>query len=123
MRVSSTLALRICLLMIALLALGLTAPAQSGRSWMHGFVFSDSDTKGLAGATVELIGDPANERLKDVRLSTKAEQDGEYSLKDIPYGDYSFRVSAAGYEPYEIKVYVGSDMLTQIHVRLKRQKG
>ena len=123
MRVSSILALGVVLLLtIALSAFAQKAAAQSGRSWMHGFVFADSDTNGLAGAAVELIGDQNNGRLKSVRLSTKAEKDGNYSLKDIPYGDYTFRVSAEGYEPYEIKLYIGSDMLTEIHVRLRRKK-
>jgi hypothetical protein len=89
---------------------------------MGGFIFADSDTTGLPGALVELIGDQNNGRLRNVRLSTKAESDGKYSIKDIPYGDYSFRVSAAGYQPYEIKLYIGSDMLTQIHVRLRKTK-
>lgn len=97
-------------------------PAQSGRSWMNGFVFADSDTKGLSGATVELIGEQSNDRLRNVRLSVKTEEDGKYSIKDVPYGDYTFRVSAEGYEPYEIKLYIGSDMLTQIHVRLRKRE-
>jgi Carboxypeptidase regulatory-like domain len=122
MRVSSTLTWPVVFLAIALSAFTQIAAAQSGRSWMNGFVFADSDTNGLAGATVELIGDQNNDRLKSVRLSTKAESDGKYSLKDIPYGDYTFRVSAEGYEPYEIKLYIGSDMLTEIHVRLRRKK-
>ncbi len=122
MRISATVACRLVCLTIALSILAPTATSQSGRSWMSGFVFADSDTKGLPGALVELIGDQNNERLKSVRLNTKAESDGKYSLKDIPYGDYTFRVSADGYEPYEIKLYVGSDMLTEIHVRLRRKK-
>ena len=101
--------------------LAAASAAQSGRSWMNGFVFADSDTRGLSGASVELIGDQSNARLRSVRLSTKTEQDGEYSMKDIPYGEYTFRVSADGYEPYEIRLYIGSDMLTQIHVRLKKK--
>lgn len=113
--------LRIARLVITLLMLVAIAAAQSGRSWMNGFVFADSDTEGLSGATVELIGDQKNERLRSVRLSTRTEQDGKYSMKEIPYGNYTFRVSADGYEPYEIKLYVGSDMLTQIHVRLRRK--
>ena len=96
--------------------------AQSGRSWMNGFVFADSNTQGLAGANVELIGDQSNDRLKSVHLSTKADQDGSYGIKDIPYGDYTFRVTAEGYNKYEIKLYIGSDMLTQIHIKMKRKK-
>jgi len=112
---------RLFLISAVLSVLALAICAQSGRSWMNGFVFADSDTNGLPGATVELTGDQNNDRLKSVHLSTKAESDGKYSLKDIPYGDYTLRVSADGYEPYEIKLYVGSDMLTQIHVRLRRK--
>jgi hypothetical protein len=122
MPVSATIALRLVLLVSVLCAFAMTTAAQSGRSWMNGFVFADSDTNGLDGATVELIGDQGNPRLKSVRLSTKADKDGSYSLKDIPYGDYTFRVSAEGYELYEIKLYIGSDMLTEIHVKLRRKK-
>jgi len=119
---TSAFASKLVRLVVVLSILAQLVTAQSGRSWMNGFVFADSDTNGLAGATVQLTGDQSNARLRSVKLSTKTEQDGEYSIKDIPYGDYTFRVSAEGYEPYEIKLYIGSDMLTQIHVRLKKKK-
>ena len=122
MKQISAYAWRLFLISVVLSGLALTSFAQSGRSWMNGFIFADSDTNGLPGANVELTGDQSNARLKSVHLSTRAENDGKYSLKDIPYGDYIFRVSADGYEPYEIKLYVGSDMLTQIHVRLRRKE-
>jgi carboxypeptidase family protein len=109
-------------LVVALSIFITSATAQSGRSWMNGFIFADSDTNGLSGATVELIGDQQNDRLRSVHLTTKAGDDGGYSIKDIPYGDYTFRVSAEGYVAYEIKLYVGSDMLTQIHVRLRQKR-
>ena len=121
MKQISAYAWRLFLISIVLSGFALTSFAQSGRSWMNGFIFADSDTNGLPGANVELTGDQSNARLKSVHLSTRAENDGKYSLKDIPYGEYTFRVSADGYEPYEIKLYVGSDMLTQIHVRLRRK--
>src|SRR5215510_11739029 len=109
-------------LLLILILITATVTAQSGRSWMNGFVFADSDTRGLAGATVELIGDQNSDRLRSVRLTTKSEQDGKYAINDIPYGEYTFRVTSQDYEPYQITVYIGSDMLTQIHVRLKRKK-
>jgi len=121
-RVSSRAILYPVLLMILSPAFVFAVLTQSGRSWMNGFVFADSNTQGLAGANVELIGDQDNDRLKSVHLSTKADQDGSYSIKDIPYGDYTFRVTAEGYDKYEIKLYIGSDMLTQIHVKLKPRK-
>jgi len=122
MKQISAYAWRLFLISVVLSGFALTSFAQSGRSWMNGFIFADSDTNGLSGANVELTGDQSNARLKSVHLSTRAENDGKYSLKDIPYGEYTFRVSADGYEPYEIKLYVGSDMLTQIHVRLRRKE-
>ena len=105
------------------LAVLLSPPAhsQSGRSWLNGFVFADSDTRGLQGAKVELDGDPSWARLREVHLSAITESDGKYALKDVPYGLYIFRVSAAGYRTYKIPLYVASDMLTQIHVRLEKK--
>src|SRR6476469_6934581 len=122
MKTLRSLSQRLILLVVTFSILSAVATAQSGRSWMKGFIFADSDIKGLVGATVELTGDQDNERLKSVKLTTTAGDDGNYSLKEIPYGGYTFRVSADGYAPYEIKLYVGSDMLTQIHVRLKKNK-
>ncbi|HKA22207.1 MAG TPA: carboxypeptidase regulatory-like domain-containing protein [Blastocatellia bacterium] len=110
------------LLLILIFIIPETVTAQSGRSWMNGFVFADSDTRGLAGATVELIGDQNSDRLRSVKLTAKSEQDGKYSIQDIPYGEYTLRVTSQDYEPYQIMLYIGSDMLTQIHVRLKRKK-
>jgi hypothetical protein len=110
------------LFVIVFSALSQIGAAQSGRSWMDGFVFADSDTRGLPGAMVELIGDQSSDRLRAVKLTTTSEQDGKYSLKDIPYGEYTFRVTSQDYQPYQINLYIGSDMLTQIHVRLKRKK-
>ncbi len=116
-------------LIIALAALMATAStsantswAQSGRSWMNGFVLAESDTNGLSGALVELIGDSDSPRLRSVKLSTQTDSTGKYSMKDIPYGDYSFRVSANGFITYEIKLYIASDCLTELHVKLKKQK-
>ena len=109
---------------VALLPFGMIAAtsAQSGRSWMNGIVFDESDTNGISGATVELLGDPSDERLRSVKLSTLTDPKGKYFLKDVPYGDYTFRVSAPGFTTYQIKLYVASDALTALHVKLKKQK-
>src|SRR4030095_6327169 len=88
------------LFVIVFSALSQIGAAQSGRSWMDGFVFADSDTRGLTGAMVELIGDQSSDRLRPVKLTTTSEQDGKYSLKDIPYGEYTFRVTSQDYQPY-----------------------
>jgi hypothetical protein len=99
----------------------MTVPAQSGRSWMGGMVFGESDTQGLVGARVELIGDQGSPRLRDKKMTTDTDKDGKYSLREVPYGDYTFRVSAGGFVTYEIKLYVASDTGTTLHVKLRKQ--
>jgi hypothetical protein len=96
--------------------------SQSGRSWMNGIVVDESDTNGISGAHVELIGDQASERLRAVKLSTNTDKKGNYDFQNVPYGNYTFRVTATGFVPYEIKVYILSDSLTELHVQLKRKR-
>lgn len=112
---------RIVWLLIILALATTSVPAQSGRSWMNGFVFDESDTHGMSGALVELIGDADSPRLRAKKLTTETDQDGKYSFKEIPYGEYTFRVSASDFITYEIKLYIASDALTEIHVKLKKQ--
>lgn len=96
------------------------ASAQSGRCVMEGFVVGQSDFPGVSGATVELIGDPDIERQAPVKLTAKAGEQGKYSLKEIPHGDYILLVSAPGYIPYRIELYMLSDTTTQLHVKLRK---
>jgi len=110
------------LLFVVMLLAETIGARQSGRSWMNGFIFDESATKGLKDAKVELIGDPNSPRLQSVKLTTEADESGKYSLKEIPYGDYAFRVSAPGYSTYEIKIYIAPDMLTAVHVMLRKTK-
>lgn len=110
------------LLTILTAILALAEIAQSGRSWMNGIVLGESDTNGLVGASVELIGDPDSARLRSVKLTTQTDSHGKYAFKDIPYGDYAFRVTAPGFTAYQIKLYIASDALTELHVKLRKEK-
>jgi hypothetical protein len=94
--------------------------AQSGRCVMEGFVVGEHDWPGISGASVVLIGDPNSPNIKDVQLTAVTEENGKYSLKEIPHGKYTLHVSAPGYEPYEIKIYMLSDTVTQLHVKLEK---
>ena len=107
---------------VLLAVLSSVAFAQSGRCWMNGIVLDESDTNGIAGATVELIGDQDNPRLRSVHLNTKTDERGKYSFTNVPYGDYTFRVSAEGFAPYEIKIYMLSDAQTELHVKLRKAR-
>lgn len=112
---------RIVWLMIVLSLATIPVPSQSGRAWMSGIVFDESDTQGIGGARIELIGDPDSPRMQSKKLTTDTDKQGKYSFREVPYGDYTFRVSASGFITYEIKLYVASDVSTEIHVKLRKQ--
>jgi hypothetical protein len=105
-------------LMIVLSPATIPVPAQSGRAWMSGKVFNESDSEGIGSARVELIGDPDSPRMQSKKLTTNTDKEGKYSFRVVPYGDYTFRVSANGFITYEIKLYVASDVSTELHVKL-----
>src|SRR5262245_14533565 len=107
---------------LAGLWLGLLAAqgsAQSGRSWMNGLVLDESETHGVGGALVELIGASDAPQVRGKHLQTAVGADGKYDFPRVPYGSYRFRVSAPGFKTYEIELYVASDALTALHVLLK----
>jgi hypothetical protein len=113
---------RVVLQLLLLAALAGVAPAQSGRCVMEGYVVGESVYTGVGGATVELVGDPESPRLRSVKLSAVTDGQGKYSLKQVPHGDYTLRVSAPGYAAYQIKIYMLSDATTQLHVRLRKER-
>jgi len=114
--------LRIAGLVISLAVISSSLSAQSGRSWMKGIVLGVSESQGMSAAAVELLGDPENPRLREVSLRAVTDDTGRYFFQVVPYGDYIFKVSAPGFLPYEIKVYIASDAETQLHVRLRKDK-
>jgi hypothetical protein len=97
-----------------------TASAQSGRCQMTGFVVGESDYPGISGATVELIGERVDGQTTPTRLVATTDSVGKYSLEEIPHGEYTLRVTAAGYSEYEIPICMLSDTTTQLHVRLRK---
>ena len=111
---------RVVACLFVLLALTGPGSAQSGRCLMKGYVVGEHDWPGLKNATVELTGDPENERLASIKMSVQTDENGEYTMREIPYGEYTLRVSAQGYRTYEIPIYMLSDTTTQLHVRLKK---
>jgi Carboxypeptidase regulatory-like domain len=105
--------------LVLLMILPGAAFAQAGRCTMEGFVVGEHDSPGLSGASVELIGEAG---LQSIKLTAKAGDTGKYSLDDIPHGEYTLRVSAPGYLPYRISIYMLSDASTQLHVKLRKEK-
>jgi hypothetical protein len=80
MKTSLSFYLRLAQLAITLSILVGAVAAQSGRSWMNGFVFADSDTKGLPDATAELIGDQSNEQILLVTIDVSASKGKDVSF-------------------------------------------
>ena len=87
---------------------------------MAGIVFDPSETQGIVGATAVLTGDPGMPRLAALAFTTHTDVKGHYSFNALPYGDYLFRVSAPGFVPYQVNIYIAPDALTALHVKLKR---
>jgi hypothetical protein len=86
---------------------------------MEGYVV-ESDLHGIAGATVELQGDASAPNLRGVKMTATTDTEGKYAINDIPHGPYTLRVTAPGYRPYEIPIYMLSDTQTKLHVRLTK---
>ena len=107
-------------LLVALSIVCQIAAAQSGRGWMNGVVYDDSTSTGLSGVGVELL-EQSPDTVPTVSFSTKTDQEGKYSFKSIPMGDYTFRVKMEDYESYERKIDIVSDGLTEIDVKLKKR--
>ena len=121
MKTKSNLSLRWGFLTLFLLVFSSVLPAQSGRGWVKGIVLGVSDSQGMSGAVVEMTGDWNIPTLRDVSLKAVTDERGRYSFKDVPYGAYTFEVSAPGYISYEAQVYIPSDAETQLHVRLRME--
>jgi hypothetical protein len=112
----------ISLCLVLVLGAATQAAAQSGRCLIEGFVIGGGELDSLAGATVELIGDPNTASVRAVKLSATTDAEGKYSLSEIPHGPYTLRASAPGYRTYEIPIYMLSDTKTQLHIRLEKAK-
>jgi len=113
---------RVSLGLLLLTAVAATTRAQSGRCMIEGYVVGESHYDAIAGATVELIRDEEPSPRRTVKPSGMTDVKGKYSFKGVLYGDYTLRVSAPGYVPYQIKIYMLSDATTQLHVRLRRER-
>lgn len=68
-----------------------------------------------------LTGDPGSEQLRDVKAEAHTDEEGKYYFKGLVPGDYTFRVTAPGFAPYEVPVFVAPDTLTALHVKLRKE--
>ena len=119
MLVSTRFARALALVAIAVAVAPSAAYAQSGRCLMDGIVVGTGELSHIRGATVELVGDATDSHTRGVRVTALTDGDGRYALREIPYGPYTYQVSAPGYRAYRIPIYMLSDCKTQLYVRLQ----
>lgn len=117
--------LRTILLRVALaLPAGLAAPlaAQSGRGLMHGYVaFEDVSynevTSRALHAKIELrTATPQG----GGAYTARTDNHGGYDIPAIGMGEYTLTITAPGYAPYRIRLYIPSDFECRLAVMLQK---
>lgn len=134
--------MRTVLLLLTLL-LAAPASAQSGHGGIEGLVvpFDTSTVRGYgaggwrddggaglepgavaeASPTLTLI--PLVAHLDPDTLTTRAAGNhGAFEFSHVPMGSYRLRVTAPGFEPWELEVYLPSDYLMRLSVLLRPQR-
>jgi hypothetical protein len=104
-----------------LLALSLPARAQSGRATFTGYVAFD----GIAyvdkqpTAKIELFR-PDDKKKEHPVASAETDEHGHYTLQPAALGELILRISAPGFETYEIPIYLPSDFSGNLATLLKK---
>jgi hypothetical protein len=99
------------------------AHAQSGIARMAGSVADETAASkygkfvAIAGAKVELEQVVKSSPRK---FTTTTDKRGVYRFPEIPYGDYTVRISAPGYRDYELRFFVDSDASAEITILLRK---
>ena len=112
--------------LLPLLLAGATYRAsQSGRGTMHGYVefedvaWADVKEKGVH-ATVELHGNaPSNNKAV---YTARTDDHGSYDISAVGMGEYTLRISLAGYRTYQTDLYIPSDFECRLAIILKKAR-
>ncbi|WP_161524808.1 cell wall-binding repeat-containing protein [Alteribacter lacisalsi] len=81
------------------------------RGHIAGEVVNERNGEPIAGATVRVIEDT------NVPTAT-TDEDGEFMIEDVIYGEYTLRVTAENYHPAEVTVEVEGGEVTNVTVEL-----
>jgi hypothetical protein len=105
------------------LLFGASAPTQSGRGLMHGYVafddFSYNDVmEGAIKAKVELRGSTKFNR--GAVYSAETNNRGAYDFPSVGMGEYALTISAPGHTTYHADVYIPSDFECRLATMLKK---
>lgn len=121
----SLFSVRLALLLVILTLACADTRAQSGSGGLRGFVTERvSAANGIAGARVELRelyvwNDP---KAKPDRHIAITDETGNYSFPKVRMGEYTLRVTAEGFEPYEMTLLITSDMSAKLGTLLKKKE-
>ena len=97
-------------LLLALMVITATAANASVVGKIKGTITDEETGEPLVGATVAVQG---------TALGAKANENGEYTVLNVPVGTYTLTVSAVGYAPVEVaNVEVSADLAAYINVQL-----
>ncbi len=87
-----------------------TATAQA-KGTLEGTIVNATTQEPVAGAKVELVGK---------KLGAVTNQQGKFSLKNIPAGVYAVKISSFGYEPFiQSDIFVGTGKAYSVSVELR----
>lgn len=102
------------LIFFVMVICGMTSAVEERCCRLHGRIISAKDGTPLPEATVELDNlDTADGHL------TQSDEWGEYSFKDLPYGDYRVKVSHKGYVTLTSLVHLRSDKEVHLNFLLR----
>jgi hypothetical protein len=98
--------------------------SQSGRGGMHGYVafegFSYNDVlEGAMKAKVELR---ATGEFNHSVYTAETDKRGSYEFPSISLGDFTLKITAPGYTPYQIDIYIPSDFDCRLAVNLRKAR-
>lgn len=94
------------------------ASAQSGRAVMKGYVvfenFAYVDKQ--PRARIELCSGATTKNCGPV---TETDEHGLFEISPAPLGEFWLRISAAGFTTYQIRIFLPSDFIGNVAVKLK----
>lgn len=108
------------LAVLSALALPSTLSAQSGRGSFGGYVELSGPDSDSRRVTVEIVRLGARPE-RHVVTSDSGDIYHRYSFKDIRMGEYSVKISAPGYVPYETTLLIGSDFQGRLAICLRKK--
>jgi hypothetical protein len=102
--------------MVGMLLAAGSAEAQSGRATMGGYVAFE----GMAYVDKQPVAKVELLREGKVVAATQTGEHGEWEFRPAPLGEFTLRITAAGFGTYEAEIYLPSDFVGRIGTMMKK---